>query len=79
MGFPHLITFLEPYAVREGLARRASCVVIDGPGFAYHVYHIYLNANPGVCNPLAAIPTYKELGDAAIAWLDGLRKTGVVV
>jgi hypothetical protein len=75
MGIPHLITFLQPYAEAGFIAGRH--VVIDGPGFAYHIYYTCLSARSGAWNPLEAAPSYEELGKACIAWLDGLRENNV--
>jgi hypothetical protein len=75
MGIPHLITFLQPYAEAESIVGRH--VVIDGSGFAYHIYHACLSARPAAWNPFEAAPSYEELGKASIAWLDGLRDNNV--
>jgi hypothetical protein len=75
MGIPHLITFLQPYAEAEALA--GTNVVIDGPGLAYHIYYTCLSARPTAWNPFEAAPSYKDLGEACIAWLDGLRESHV--
>jgi hypothetical protein len=75
MGIPHLITFLQPYAEAESLA--GNCVVVDGPGLAYYIYHMCLSARPAAWNPFEAAPSYEELGEACIAWLDGLREGNV--
>lgn len=50
-------------------------VVIDGPGFAYHVY--YLSLNKASTNPFDATPSYRQLAENALAWLDTLRCAGV--
>lgn len=71
MGVPHLIAFLEPYSVLESLAGQS--VVIDGPAFAYHVYHICLGSRSHLQRPFEAAPSYGEIGESAIQWLDGLR------
>jgi hypothetical protein len=75
MGIPHLTTFLQPYAEAGSIAGRH--VVIDGPGFAYHIYYICLSARSEAWSPLEAAPSYKELGKACIAWLDKLRNHDV--
>ena len=74
MGIPHLITYLRPYAIHKSLDEQT--VVIDGPGLAYHIYHICLSARPASWNAFEAAPSYAELGQAVVAWLDGLRKSG---
>ena len=69
MGIPNLIAHLQPYAKSGPLVGDA---VIDGPGFAYHVFFICLNNRPTAKNAFEASPTYNEIGRTAVAWLDGL-------
>ncbi len=75
MGVRHLITFLQPFAATESLAGRQ--VVIDGPGFAYHIYYVSLTSGSQIRNAFEATPTYQELANNAIAWLDALRLSKV--
>lgn len=77
MGIPHLITYLQPYTESKSL--RDERFVIDGPGLAYHIHHLCLRLRPGARNPFEAGPAYKELGEAAIIWLDELRSRGATV
>jgi hypothetical protein len=70
MGIPHLTLFLQSYAEAQSIAGKH--VVIDGPGFAYHIYYTCLSARSGARNPFEAAPSYEELGKACIAWLNGL-------
>ncbi|EKD21432.1 DNA replication initiation factor cdc45 [Drepanopeziza brunnea f. sp. 'multigermtubi' MB_m1] len=78
MGIRHLITFLRPYATTlESLGGHK--VVIDGPSFAHQIYYICLQASPGAKNALEAAPSYRELVNVAIAWLDGLRESNVQI
>lgn len=77
MGIPHLITFLRPYAELESLAGRD--VVVDGPGLCYHIHYKALGRKTEAQNSFEAAPSYEELGEAAIEWLDGLRENGAVV
>lgn len=77
MGIPHLTTFLRPYA--ESTALNDGNAVIDGPGLAYHIYHTCITAKVSTRNPLEAAPSYKEIGEATIEWLDRLRTSGVIV
>ncbi|KAH7022433.1 XPG domain containing-domain-containing protein [Ilyonectria destructans] len=70
MGIPHLIATLEPYAVHDVLDNES--VVIDGPALAYHILSI--------CNRNGVVlPSYRLLGDTAVAWLDELTSRGVSV
>lgn len=77
MGIPHLTTFLRPYAEAGSLAGENA--VIDGPGLAYHIYHLCLSSRPSGQNTLTEAPSYEEIGGKAVEWLDGLRRTGLVV
>jgi hypothetical protein len=77
MGIRHLITFLSPYATAVSLSGRS--VVIDGPGFAHHIYYTCLGARPSARNPFEAAPSYRELQNVAIAWLDALRDNGATM
>jgi hypothetical protein len=75
MGIPHLITYLQPFAQREPLTNQQ--VVIDGPGFAHHVYYICMGSRDGARNAFEAAPSYEALVNAAVAWLDALRESNV--
>ncbi|KAF5661837.1 hypothetical protein FHETE_8243 [Fusarium heterosporum] len=70
MGIPRLIVTLEPYVVHGVLDNQH--VVIDGPALAYHV--LYICNRHGIPQP-----SYKILGDTAIAWFDELIRHGVSV
>lgn len=75
MGIPHLITLLQPYSELRLL--EGQDVVIDGPAWAYHIYYICLGRRSSSRGPFQALPSYAEIGDAAIEWLDGLRQSNV--
>ena len=93
MGIPRLTSFLSPYAVstilssdsptcpapEESLGKRK--VVIDGPSFAYYVYHILLASIEGRSNANKWIlsPSYHDLGRVALAFLEKLEERGVVM
>jgi hypothetical protein len=68
MGIPRLISTLEPYVV-HGLLNNEH-VVIDGPALAYHI--LYICNRHGIPQP-----SYKLLGETAVAWLDELTRRGV--
>lgn len=70
MGIPRLISTLEPYVVHGRL--NDEHVVIDGPALAYHI--LYICNRHGVPQP-----SYKLLGETAVAWLDELTRRGVDV
>jgi hypothetical protein len=77
MGIPHLIALLRPYAELEPLAGRD--VIIDGPGLCYHIHYKCLGRRGDARNSFEAAPSYEELQEAAIEWLDGLRASGAVL
>ncbi|KAK2001640.1 hypothetical protein LX36DRAFT_653140 [Colletotrichum falcatum] len=63
MGIPHLLKHLSPYGVLGPID--GDRVVIDGPAFAYHIYHLCTRSTSG-------LPSYDLLGRTALAWLDQL-------
>lgn len=65
MGIPHLITTLEPLAVRGSLENED--IVIDGPALAFHILSICRR------NRIAQ-PDYELLGRTAVLWLGELAK-----
>ncbi|KAF4971185.1 hypothetical protein FSARC_1907 [Fusarium sarcochroum] len=70
MGIPRLISTLEPYVVHGTL--NGEHVVIDGPALAYHI--LYICNRHGIPQP-----SYKILGETALAWLDELIRRDVSV
>lgn len=77
MGIPHLITHLRPYALDTDLKGKE--IIIDGPGFAYHVYHGCLSNATHTKNPFESLPEYFDVAAAAIKWLDEVASYGVQV
>jgi hypothetical protein len=77
MGIPHLTRFLRPYAVSGPLSGQEA--VIDGPAFAYHIYHILLSSRQSSRNQLEAAISYDEIGNATISWLKALQESRVTV
>ena len=91
MGIPHLAQLLQPYAVstvlgcktpackkhklQQGILERE--IIIDGPGLAYHVYYKILAHKPRTLNAVDAIPSYSEIGNATITFLDELVSYGL--
>jgi hypothetical protein len=83
MGIPKLASRLHSYAstvVFEqsgggGDLETHQRAVIDGPALAYHIYNLCRSSKEhGVRNALQALPTYKELGIAAIRWLETIEE-----
>ena len=77
MGIPHLIASLERYSTLESLS--GQCVVIDGPAFAYHIYYLCLASRSHARRPFEAVPSYAEIGEVALLWLDGLQEAQVIM
>lgn len=75
MGIPNLITHLRPYTTTTDLQHQH--LIIDGPGFAYHIYHNLLSSAPQTKNPFEALPSYAEIGDTAVQWLEEFENLGV--
>lgn len=85
MGIPGLTVKLQPYAVPATLgtygdaSQDTSRVIIDGPSLAYHIYYRLLACKPASLNALDAVPSYQELGQGALEFLDALRAQDVVM
>lgn len=93
MGIPRLISHLQPYSVPALLGcKTPQCsehhpdhpsdngkIVIDGPGFAFHVFYALLACKSPSLNPFDATPSYAEIGQGAIAFLEELRLYGLTM
>lgn len=69
-----------PPSPAQAWRRRA---IIDGPALAYHVYYAYLApashaARSSMGTALSSTP-YRQLGHAALAWLDKLQSCGLTM
>ncbi|KAL8900125.1 MAG: hypothetical protein Q9207_005848, partial [Kuettlingeria erythrocarpa] len=87
MGIPRLAGHLQPYAVTSSLGCKAvdssdqpndtspspSSIIIDGPSLAYQVYQRLFAHHATSLKGLDAIPSYSQIGEAVIAYLDGLE------
>lgn len=84
MGIPRLAGHLQAYSVTSILGRQAtesqdvintplSPMIVDGPGLAYHTYYRLLAHKSMSLKSLDAIPSYTEIGQAFIAYLDLLE------
>jgi len=74
MGIPHLKSYLQPYA-ENGIIKPCS-VTIDGPALAYHIYGL---CTRGLGPSPFEQPSYKLLGETAIAWLQQISNYGFSV
>lgn len=92
MGIPHLTSHIHPYLLSTVLGCSTSdCkrhsnleagptkLIIDGPGLAYYLYYRLLAHKPYHLRGLDAIPSYDELGKAALRFLDGLQEHRVIM
>lgn len=93
MGIPRLTSYLSPYAKPTILGcQKKDCpmhsfsidcsrsrVILDGPAFAYTIYGRLIAGKADYLGPLAAVPSYDEVGKAALAFLGELEKCGVVM
>ena len=78
---------LQPYAEKVILQQKSAAnneksdvvnnVIIDGPSLAYHVYYVCLSRKGHARNALEAMPSYKELGFAALSWLEQMEQYGM--
>ena len=92
MGIPGLSKRLENYAVStiigcktEGCERHTfqtgqpSRIVIDGPSFAFCIYYRLIQAKPEWLTALEIIPSYEEVGNGALAFLNELESYRVIM
>ena len=86
MGIPHLSHQLQPHGVKVVLSRTTTTdsagqfsTIIDGPSLAYHCFHACMSRRSGARNAYEAAPSYRELGEAAVAWLEQIEHYGLRV
>ena len=90
MGIPGLSKPLESYAVPTVIGCKAlgceehrngqpSRIVIDGPSFAYCIYHRLVREKPERLTAMESIASYHELGNGALAFLDELESYGLIM
>lgn len=80
MGIPHLTHSLSPYGDKVVLPQNPANhenAIIDGPSLAYHVFYVCIARRTGARNALEAAPTYQELGQAAVDWLEQIEQFGL--
>ena len=83
MGIPRLTTQISPYGEpvtwtkqEQDATNHQGDVIIDGPSFAYYIHKLCLANKSNARNALEALPTYPELGEAAITWLKQIETFG---
>ncbi|KAI4810442.1 hypothetical protein E4T45_10764, partial [Aureobasidium sp. EXF-8846] len=82
MGIPHLTRSLSPYGEKVVLPQhpeKHENAIIDGPSLAYHVFYVCIARRTGARNALEATPTYQELGQAAVNWLEQIEQYGLKI
>jgi hypothetical protein len=93
MGIPRLTSYIAPYTVTtilgcdkpgfqqhsSSITSRSNKVIIDGPAFAYSINDRLTAHKADHLGAVAAIPTYDEVGQAALAVLSQLEKCGVIM
>jgi len=84
MGIPRLTTQISPYGESviwrkqvQTAVEHHSDVIIDGPSFAYFIHKLCLTTKSKARNALEALPTYPELGEAAVTWLNQIESFGL--
>ncbi|KAL9638644.1 MAG: hypothetical protein Q9164_001423 [Protoblastenia rupestris] len=93
MGIPYLLKNLQPYASFSILGcsssdcnthksihdRPVTKIVIDGPALVYYVYYQTLARKQAKSYSLGVVPSYKELGQGVLAFLNTLQTCGLVL
>ena len=93
MGIPGLSKPLKPYAVATTIGcKTPHCsehkpahsessrnIIIDGPSFAYSIYHRLIVQKPEWLTAVEAMPSYSELGQGALAFLNEMEDYGLKV
>ncbi|KAI5197836.1 hypothetical protein E4T38_07806 [Aureobasidium subglaciale] len=82
MGIPHLTHSLSPYGDKVVLLQNPAKhenAIIDGPSLAYHVFYVCIARRTSARNALEAAPTYQELGQAAVDWLEQIEQYGLKI
>lgn len=88
MGIPRLTSHVQPYLTPTILGcsdhdcplhnPHSRPLVIDGPALVYAVYYRLLACKPERLNALDAQPSYREIGDAVVRFLEEVERCGVV-
>jgi hypothetical protein len=76
MGIQGLARRLEPYSNRYSAQELEGYVaIVDGPGLAYEAHKLALSAGASQTR----IPSYAEINDEAMKWLNALEEQGIKV
>lgn len=89
MGIPRLTSYLQPYFTSTVLGcsnhdcslhkKRSTGLIIDGPGLIYAIYYRLLAWKPASLNALDAQPSYREIGNATVQFLEQLTACGIAM
>lgn len=89
MGIPRLTSYLQPYFTSTVLGcsnhdcslhkERSIGLIIDGPGLIYAVYYRLLAWKPASLNALDAQPSYREIGNATVQFLEQVAACGIAM
>lgn len=77
MGVHNLAKLSRPYG--QSVILRGKSVVIDGPALAYYILDICRERTGSGGDSLIDEPSYRRLGQTALAWLDHIEACGVTV
>jgi hypothetical protein len=76
MGIPGLARRIEPYAIRYSAQDlEGYTAIIDGPSLAYEGQKLALS----FASSQSKVPTYADINNAAIQWLESLEHQGIKV
>ena len=88
MGIPRMFGHIQSLAIPRTLGCQTNdCdehptrqnISIDGPSLAFYInYRILAYRSPST-SPVDAVPSYSELGNATIIFLDELRRQGALM
>lgn len=82
MGVPRLRQHLRPYGVESQFvpsSKSETRVHVDGPGLAHFVYWRLYNHQSSTLSVIDAQPSYTQIGDAAVQYLDAVEAHGLHV
>jgi hypothetical protein len=76
MGIQGLSRRLEPYSSRHSPQQlQGYSAIIDGPGLAYEAHKLALSAAANQ----SRVPSYTDINNEAIRWLNSLEDQGINV
>jgi hypothetical protein len=76
MGIQGLARRLEPYSSRYSAQElEGYAAIVDGPGLAYEAHKLALSAAASQTR----IPSYADINNEAIKWLNALESQGIKV